>query len=521
MRRLLDELHFGRRGDGDENEYVRERRQFADRRHDDRRRYEKEVGENRRSESERRGKEDRRATARSREASSRVTIKPIVHALGQKVEIYKANDRSKVPESLRPHVKEVHDKVCEIIDLTELSNLKPKDQKTAITDAIIGAIEEMELPIHGPHQQDFIETLLSDFLGLGPLEPLLADGSVSDIMVNGPDKVWVEREGKLHLTDVKFHDPTHLMGVVNRIISRVNRRIDEASPMVDARLVDGSRINVIIPPLSVRFPSVSIRKFLDRNITLDHLVERESLSADMALMFKIFTKYRLNVLISGGTGTGKTTLLGAMARHIDPTERVVTIEDTAELRLTQPNTVELESRPPNIEGAGEVTLYDLLRNALRMRPDRIIVGEVRGPEAAEMLQAMNTGHDGSLGTIHANSARDALDRFENIICMSDKFEPGSVTRQQIVNALDAVVHLTRMHDGSRRVTQVCELVALESGLIKVQDIFTFEFVEERDDGSIVGEFTPTLVRPRFIERIKFYNLAPDERALLDRFNVLV
>ena len=415
-------------------------------------------------------------------------------------------------------IKEViHGKVLEVADLGNFRDEIGGSDRERFTEIISGVLDQECAPLSAAERAQLIDMLLNDLLGFGPLEPLLADPSVSDIMVNGPDMVWVERAGKLALSDVRFSSTSHLMNVITRIASRARRRIDESSPMLDARMPDGSRVNIIIPPLSYRFPSLSIRKFVEKRFSLDDMVERGSLSPDMADLLTILAKYRFNVLISGGTGVGKTTLLNAMSQHVGVHERIVTIEDTAELHLQQPNVVSLESRPPNIEGKGTISIADLLVNALRMRPDRILVGEVRGAEAAEMLQAMNTGHDGSIGTIHANSAPDALLRLESMICMNGGHRPGRGTRQQMVSALDIVVQLSRMQDGTRYVTSITELVGIEDDVILTQDLFRFQETGETEEGMIEGSFIPTANSPAFVERIKHLRLTPRERAVIGRF----
>ncbi|MDP6840567.1 MAG: CpaF family protein, partial [Rhodospirillales bacterium] len=354
--------------------------------------------------------------------------------------------------------------------------------------------------------------LLNDMLGLGPLEPLLADEAINDIMVNGARQVYVERGGKLELTDVTFRDNAHVMNIAQRIVSAVGRRIDETSPLVDARLADGSRVNIIIPPLAIDGPSISIRKFSEKKITLDVMARQKNLSEAMARTLKIAARARLNILISGGTGSGKTTLLNALSQMIDHGERVVTIEDAAELQLQQPHVVRLETRPQNLEGDGEITQTELVKNALRMRPDRIILGEIRAGEALDMLQAMNTGHDGSLGTIHANNPREALTRLENMVAMSGVKLPNEAVRAQIAGALDMIVQVSRMRDGIRRIVQVTEVVGMEGEVITTQDLFNFKFTGEDADGNLVGEFEKAGLRPVFSERADYFGLG---QALLE------
>ncbi len=358
--------------------------------------------------------------------------------------------------------------------------------------------------------------LTDDMIGLGPLEPFLADEDVTDILANGPFSVYVERHGKLERTNARFRDADHLVSIAQRIASAVGRRIDDSSPMVDARLADGSRVNIVLPPLVLNGGTISIRKFPKRGITLDAMVRTESLSSDVARLLRIAARSRLNILISGGTGSGKTTLLNAVSRYIDADERVITIEDAVELRLQQPHVVQMETRPPNIEGAGHIPQRELVRNALRMRPDRIIVGEVRGAEAFDMLQAMNTGHDGSMSTVHANSPRDALFRLENMVMMANLNLPLSAVRMQIASAVNLVVHIERMRDGVRRVQYIAEIAGMEGDIITLRDLFMFQHRGERRDGRIEGEFQSTRMRPDFVTRAAHYNL---DKELLDAVGI--
>jgi pilus assembly protein CpaF len=343
---------------------------------------------------------------------------------------------------------------------------------------------------------------MDETFGLGPLEPLINDPTVSDILVNTHKQVYVERFGKLELTRTVFKDDAHLLHVIDRIVSEIGRRVDESSPMVDARLADGSRVNAIIPPLALDGPILSIRKFGVKDLTIDDLLRFETLTPQMSEALKGIVKTRLNVLISGGTGSGKTTLLNALSRFIPSNERIVTIEDAAELKLQQPHVVRLETRPPNLEGQGAVVQRDLVRNSLRMRPDRIIVGEVRGAEALDMLQAMNTGHDGSLTTLHANSPRDALRRLETMILMAGTNLPDKAMREQISSAINVLVHIARLSDGSRKVVKVAEITGMEGDVVTLQDIFIFEQTGVRDDGKVVGHMRATGIRPKFIERFE-------------------
>ncbi|MFQ5958235.1 MAG: CpaF family protein [Alphaproteobacteria bacterium] len=464
--------------------------------------------------AERRGDHNRRRGERRDKCLKLLAIEAVKSRSGNPsddIPVYVCEKKYSPTERLAELKDRVHNKVMEVIDLADFRAFSGESARDDVIRIITGVMEKDQTPVSGPEQGQLIEMLVHDLLGFGPLEPLLADESISDIMVNGHDKVWIERKGKLELTDVTFNSNKHLLNVITRIVSRVNRRVDESSPMVDARLPDGSRINVVIPPLSYHFPSISIRKFADSRITLDDMVNKGSLSEEMAAVLKIIAKFRLNILISGGTGVGKTTLLNALSHYISPRERIVTIEDTAELQLHQPNVVSLESRPPNLEDVGAVTIGDLLINALRMRPDRILVGEVRGAEAADMLQAMNTGHDGSIGTIHANSTRDALLRFENMICLSNRYRPGRVTRQQIMSALDIVVQMSRMSDGVRRVTCISEVVGIEDEVVITQDLYRFNLSSESADGRIKGQFATTRLRPRFFDKLKHFRLSAEEK----------
>ena len=358
--------------------------------------------------------------------------------------------------------------------------------------------------------------LTDDMVGLGPLEPFLDDDEITDILANGPFDVYVERRGKLEKTAARFRDASHLVNVAQRIASAIGRRIDEASPMVDARLADGSRVNIVLPPLVLNGGTISIRKFPKRSLTLDTMVRQENLSREMARVLQIAARSRLNVLISGGTGSGKTTLLNAVSQYIDRDERVITIEDAVELRLQQPHIVQMETRPPNIEGAGHIPQRELVRNALRMRPDRIIVGEVRGPEAFDMLQAMNTGHDGSMSTVHANSPRDALFRVENMVMMANLSLPLKAIRTQVASALNLVVHIERMRDGIRRVQNIAEIAGMEGEIITMRELFAFQHRGERRDGRVEGEFESTRMRPDFMARATRFGL---DRELLDAIGI--
>jgi pilus assembly protein CpaF len=402
--------------------------------------------------------------------------------------------------------------IVQRIDVTAAARLPRDELGRQLTGVVSEVLAERKLRLNGPEQQELVRLLLDDMLGLGPLEPLLADDTINDIMVNGPRKVFVERRGKIEQTSVTFRDNQHLMNIATRIVSQVGRRIDESSPLCDARLADGSRVNIIVPPLALDGPTISIRKFAKKKITLDSMVPIGSISAPLANVIKIAARCRLNIVISGGTGSGKTTLLNAMSQLIDPSERIVSIEDAAELQLQQPHVVRLESRPPNLEGGGEITIRDLLRNALRMRPDRILIGEVRGHEAIDLLQAMNTGHDGSLGTIHSNNPREALTRLENMIGMAGINLSPRAVRTQISAAVDMIIQVTRMRDGVRRVTSVAEVVGMEGDVITMQDLFTYEFEGEDAQGRLIGRFKSSGLRPHFTPKAAYFGV---DRLLLE------
>jgi pilus assembly protein CpaF len=409
-------------------------------------------------------------------------------------------------------IPRIYPLVMERIDPEVASKLQRSELARQLQSVIGEILLEQKIQLNQLEQRDLVTVLLDDMLGLGPIEPLLADDTVSDIMVNGPKQVYVERRGKLELTDVAFRDNAHVMSVATRIVTQIGRRIDESTPLVDARLADGSRVNIIAPPLAIDGTAISIRKFSKKTITLDSMAKSGSISPEMAVVLKIASRSRLNILISGGTGSGKTTTLNAMSQMIDEGERICTIEDAAELQLQQPHVVRLETRPPNLEGKGEITMRDLVKNTLRMRPDRIIVGEIRGGEALDMLQAMNTGHDGSLCTIHANRPREALTRLENLVGMSTATLPAKAVRQQIAAAVHMVLQVSRMRDGQRRITAITEIVGMEGDIITTQDLFTFQFEGEGPDGKLQGSFKSSGLRPHFTTRAEYYGL---DRALLE------
>ncbi|MFQ5970773.1 MAG: CpaF family protein [Alphaproteobacteria bacterium] len=396
--------------------------------------------------------------------------------------------------------------LVERIDAKTAVTLPRTELAAQIGEIVAEILQEEKIRLNLLEQRDLVTVLLNEMLGLGPLEPLLDDDSVTDIMVNGPHQVYVERRGKLELTDVQFRDNQHIMNVATRIVSNVGRRVDESSPLVDARLDDGSRVNIIIPPLAIDGASISIRKFAKKKITLDVMAKQGNLSEQMASVLRIGARARLNILISGGTGSGKTTLLNAMSQMIDHGDRIVTIEDAAELQLQQPHVVRLETRPANLEGQGEISMRELVKNSLRMRPDRIILGEVRSSEAVDMMQAMNTGHEGSMCTIHANRPREALTRLENMVGMAGINLPAKAVRTQIAAAVDLIVQVSRMRDGVRRITHIMEIVGMEGDVVTTQDLFNFVYEGEDNSGRLIGRFESTGVPPHFAEKAEYYGL---------------
>jgi pilus assembly protein CpaF len=396
----------------------------------------------------------------------------------------------------------VYQRLLKVMDLSLISSLPEREARSQIRAICERLLVEEQAPLALSSRQTVVKRIEDEVLGLGPLEPLLSDKTVSDILVNGPNQVYVERRGKLELTDVRFNNDAHLLNIIDRIVSAVGRRIDESSPMVDARLKDGSRVNAVIPPLALDGPSLSIRRFAVELLSMDDLARLGTLTADLARVLNAIVKGRLNVLISGGTGAGKTTLLNLLSSFIPETERIVTIEDSAELQLQQPHVVRLETRPPNIEGRGAVTQRDLVRNSLRMRPDRIVIGEVRGGEALDMLQAMNTGHDGSLTTIHANTPRDALGRVENMVSMTGVSFQVKALRAQIASAIDVVIQVERQEDGRRRVVSLQETNGMEGDVITTSELFKFERRGLDKDGNVQGELLATGVVPSFDKRLR-------------------
>jgi pilus assembly protein CpaF len=410
----------------------------------------------------------------------------------------------------------IHRELLDRIDIANLGRMDVEHATAELRIAINDLIRDQGAPLSERDRMQLVEEVVHEVQGLGPIEPLMRDPEISDILVNTSGQIYVERLGKLELTPLVFRDDEHLLQIIDRIVSRVGRRIDESSPMVDARLPDGSRVNAIIPPLALDGPVLSIRRFGVHRLTVDDLVKLNSLTPQMVSLLRAMVRARLNVLVSGGTGSGKTTLLNCLSAFIPDAERIVTIEDSAELQLQQPHVVRLETRPPNVERRGEVTQRDLLKNSLRMRPDRIIIGEVRGAESLDMLQAMNTGHDGSISTIHANSARDSLNRLEMMMQMSGFNIPTRAMRQQISLAIDVIVQTARLGDGSRKVTAIAEVVGMEGEIITTQDLFLFHRDGVDSRGRVIGQFMPTGIRPKFTDQLKAssHDIDPADLAFL-------
>ena len=429
--------------------------------------------------------------ARDSDAASFVTLRP------------KPNTGHAAYQALK---RRTHQKLLDRVDLAVMEGLSEARLKEEIAALVVRLLSEDAVVINDGEREALIRDIQHEMLGLGPLEPLLGDPTVSDILVNGPDQVYVERRGMLESTSVRFADDAHLMKIIDKIVSRVGRRIDESSPMVDARLPDGSRVNAIIPPVALDGPVVSIRRFAVVPLKIEDLLQFKTLTPEMASMLQGLARAKLNILISGGTGGGKTTLLNILSGYIPPSERIVTIEDAAELQLQQPHVVRLETRPPNIEGKGEVTQRSLVKNALRMRPDRIILGEVRGAEAVDMLQAMNTGHEGSFATIHANTPRDALARLENMIAMAGLSLAPKAARQQISSAITVLLQIGRLADGKRKILSIQEITGMEGDIITMQEIFVFRQTGVAADGSVQGHFGATGVRPKFIDRLRAHGV---------------
>jgi pilus assembly protein CpaF len=411
-------------------------------------------------------------------------------------------------EELEQLVYRFHQRLIDELEAEKLEAMSPNERRQAVQEAIRALLARESL---NALVRDAVATrVVDEVVGLGPIEPLLHDASVSEVMVNSPDEIYFERDGILYQSDVRFRDANHVMQIVERIIAPLGRRVDESSPMVDARLADGSRVNVIIPPLAPKSPTMTIRKFLTSKLTMDDLVGVGSLTSEVAQFLGACVEIRLNTLVSGGTGTGKTTLLNALSASIPDSERILTIEDPLELQLQQPHVISLEARPPNVDGRGEVTQRELLRNALRMRPDRIIIGEVRGGEAFDMLNAMNTGHEGSLSTIHANAPRDALARLENMVLMANLDLPMRAIREQMASALHLILQISRFRDGGRRVTYITEVSGMEGDIVTLQDIFRFEQKGIDEHGRIVGQLQSTGIRPSFAEGFAQAGIVPPE-----------
>lgn len=408
-------------------------------------------------------------------------------------------------QSLKPEYQELkftlHRKLLDKINLEALATIDNQRVRGEVRQALISLIDNEPTLLSGIEKQQISDEVLDEVFGLGPLEPLLADSTISDILVNGHSQVYVERKGLLELTSVTFRDDQHLLRIIDKIVSQVGRRVDESTPMVDARLSDGSRVNAIIPPLALDGPLMSIRRFAQDKLTAPDLVDRKSMTSGMMELLEAAVKAKLNIIISGGTGSGKTTLLNALSAFISPKERIVTIEDAAELQLKQPHVARLETRPPNLEGNGAVRQRELLVNSLRMRPDRIVVGEVRGGEALDMLQAMNTGHDGSLTTVHANSPRDAVSRLEVMVSMAAANMQLVSIRQQIAAAVNLLVQPMRLSDGSRRIMSITEVTGMEGDIVTLQDIFVFEKRGLSPEGKVIGRFAATGIRPKFYEKL--------------------
>ncbi len=404
--------------------------------------------------------------------------------------------------SLEKFKSDIHRVLISKLDLEKMSRANSSQARQAVAGLVKEIISDQRVPLNFDEQEKIQSDLLDEVFGLGPLEPLLKDQKISDILVNDKDHVFVEKLGILQRVDTKFRDDRHLLQIIDRIVSRVGRRVDESSPMVDARLPDGSRVNAIIPPLALDGPSLSIRRFGTGPLAANQLVVLKSISPEMMEVLSSAVRARISILISGGTGSGKTTFLNILSQYIPRNERLVTIEDAAELRLAQENIVRLETRPPNIEGLGAIRQRQLLINCLRMRPDRIIIGEVRGEEAFDMLQAMNTGHEGSMTTIHANTPRDAVSRLESMVAMSNMNLPEKSVRQQIASAISIVVQASRLSDGTRKITSISEITGMEENVITMQEIFSFNKKGIGADGRVVGTFQPSRIRPRFLERLR-------------------
>lgn len=444
-----------------------------------------------------------------------VTVSPLASvSSSQSVAISRAQYLPEFTKRVMHLGSRIAPEVMALLDLRTLANLTAEAQRSAIRDAVLAVSKSQKLDLNGVESAELIDYVIDDMLALGPLERLLADESISEIMVNGPTQIYVERKGQLERADICFRDDEHVLAVATRIVGAVGRRVDETTPFVDARLADGSRINVTIPPLAVDGPTMTIRKFPKDELSLSDLISRGTLSRPIAEVLRIAAQLRLNLLVSGGTGSGKTTLLNAISHEIPSNERIVTLEDAAELRLQQPHVVRLETRPPNIEGTGSISMRMLFRNALRMRPDRIIIGEVRSDEAFDLLQAMNTGHDGSMSTLHANTPREALTRIENMIAMSGVVLPAEFIRQQLRDAIHLIVQIARMRDGVRRVTSISEIVGVEGNVVSLQELFRFVPEPSLGADQIRGVFESTRLTPSFIDRAAEQGLDPELRRIM-------
>ncbi len=448
-------------------------------------------------------------------AKARASVRP---APTIPVRITPSPARSEVSRSdeYYTHKSLIFGALIEAIDLSQLSKLDSETARAEIRDIVNEIIAIKSFVMSTTEQDELLDDICNDVLGFGPLEPLLARDDIADIMVNGCSRTYIEVGGKIQLTNIRFKDNAQLMNICQRIVSQVGRRVDESSPICDARLLDGSRVNVIAPPLAIDGPTLTIRKFRKEKLTLDQLVRLGSISPEGAEILKIIGRVRCNVVISGGTGSGKTTLLNCLTHYIDHGERIITCEDAAELQLQQPHVVRLETRPPSLEGTGAISMRDLVRNCLRMRPERIIVGEVRGPEAFDLLQAMNTGHDGSMGTLHSNSPREALSRMESMITMGGFSLPARTIREMMMSSIDVIIQAARLRDGSRRITHITEVVGLEGEVITTQDLYVYDVLGEDAQGRLIGRHRSTGIgRPRFWERARYYNEEGRLAAALD------
>jgi pilus assembly protein CpaF len=449
-----------------------------------------------------------------------ITSPPLSPARAPKPAVPSARD-SRRSESYYEVKGAIFSALIEAIDLSQLARLDAESAREEIRDIVNEIIAIKSIVMSIAEQEELLDDICNDVLGYGPLEPLLARDDIADIMVNGANTVYIEVAGKIQQTNIRFRDNQQLLNICQRIVNQIGRRVDEASPICDARLPDGSRVNAIVPPLAIDGPSLTIRKFKKDKLTLDQLVKFGSISQEGAEILKIIGHCRANVLVSGGTGSGKTTLLNCLTNFIEEDERIITCEDAAELQLQQPHVVRLETRPPNLEGEGQVTMRDLVKNCLRMRPERIIVGEVRGPEAFDLLQAMNTGHDGSMGTLHANNPREALSRLESMITMGGYALPSKTIREMICASVDVIVQAARLRDGSRRITHITEIMGMEGDVIITQDVFVYEMLGEDANGNLIGRHRSTGIgRPKFWDRARYYGEEHRLAAALDAAEVV-